>query len=210
MLDVHPPEHTPHSWRDFFIHIATIVIGLLIAVGLEQTVEWIHHRQEVRESRQRIHEELQADRAAIETNMVRLRQDDARLVAYGTILSQAGPSPLPAFRLHYSWDLALEPNSAWEIVRQSQTLSLMPPQENERYAYFYRLLAEDYAVSVAYIAETNNAAAIAERIVSADKHSAADIERLQVMTDDLRGKVANQLQLYNFLDAALKDWLSKH
>lgn len=44
MLDVHPPEHAAHSWRDFFIHIATIVVGLLIAIGLEQSVEWMHER----------------------------------------------------------------------------------------------------------------------------------------------------------------------
>ena len=49
MLDVHPPHHTPNTWRDFFIHIATIVIGLLIAVGLEQTVEAIHHRHQRQE-----------------------------------------------------------------------------------------------------------------------------------------------------------------
>ena len=46
MLDVHPPHEAAHSWKDFFIHIATIVIGLLIAIGLEQTVEWVHHRHE--------------------------------------------------------------------------------------------------------------------------------------------------------------------
>jgi hypothetical protein len=39
MLDVHPPHHAASTWRDFFIHIATIVIGLLIAIGLEQTVD---------------------------------------------------------------------------------------------------------------------------------------------------------------------------
>ena len=39
MLDVHPPQSATHTWKDFFIHIATICIGLLIAVGLEQTVE---------------------------------------------------------------------------------------------------------------------------------------------------------------------------
>jgi hypothetical protein len=39
MLDVHPPHQAIHGWRDFFIHIATIVVGLLIAVALEQTVE---------------------------------------------------------------------------------------------------------------------------------------------------------------------------
>ena len=60
MLDVHPPHHPPHTWRDFFIHIATIVIGLLIAVGLEQTVEAIHHahqRHELEESLKRDSEE---------------------------------------------------------------------------------------------------------------------------------------------------------
>jgi|GEM_PF-3654432 len=28
MLDVHPPHEAAHTWRDFFIHIVTIVLGL--------------------------------------------------------------------------------------------------------------------------------------------------------------------------------------
>jgi hypothetical protein len=46
MLDVHPPHHAANTWRDFFIHIATIVVGLLIAICLEQTVELLHHRNQ--------------------------------------------------------------------------------------------------------------------------------------------------------------------
>ena len=46
MLDIHPPHHAASTWRDFLIHIATIVIGLLIAIGLEQAVEAIHRRHE--------------------------------------------------------------------------------------------------------------------------------------------------------------------
>ena len=52
MLDVHPAPHAASTWRDFFIHIATIVLGLLIAVGLEQTVEYINHRREIAETRE--------------------------------------------------------------------------------------------------------------------------------------------------------------
>src|SRR6202049_139743 len=52
MLDVHAPHKAVHTWKDFFIHLATIVIGLLIAVGLEQTVEHIHDRFKVRETRE--------------------------------------------------------------------------------------------------------------------------------------------------------------
>jgi hypothetical protein len=42
MLDVHPVHHSLTSWREFALHIATITVGLLIAIGLEQSVEKIH------------------------------------------------------------------------------------------------------------------------------------------------------------------------
>ncbi len=57
MLDVHPPHSPTHTWKDFFIHIATIVVGLLIAVGLEQSVEALHRHNE----RSRVTSGLQAD-----------------------------------------------------------------------------------------------------------------------------------------------------
>ena len=46
MLDVHAPHQLVHTWKDFFIHIATICVGLLIALGLEQTVEALHHHHQ--------------------------------------------------------------------------------------------------------------------------------------------------------------------
>ncbi len=65
MLDVHPPHHAATTWRDFFIHIATIVIGLLIAVGLEQTVEYFHHRHQVAETRELLRNEREDNRQAL-------------------------------------------------------------------------------------------------------------------------------------------------
>ena len=41
MLEVHAPHESIRTWKDFFIHIATIVIGLCIAVGLERSVEYL-------------------------------------------------------------------------------------------------------------------------------------------------------------------------
>ncbi len=46
MLDVHPPHHSTRTWSDFFIHIATICVGLLIAIGLEQSIEVLHRHHE--------------------------------------------------------------------------------------------------------------------------------------------------------------------
>lgn len=35
MLDVHPPHSPTQTYKDFFIHLATIVVGLLIGIGIE-------------------------------------------------------------------------------------------------------------------------------------------------------------------------------
>jgi hypothetical protein len=34
ILEVHAPNEALHTWRGFLLHIATIVIGLFVAVGL--------------------------------------------------------------------------------------------------------------------------------------------------------------------------------
>jgi len=39
-MDVHPPHGAIHGWRDFFVHLIVITLGLLIALGLEGIVEW--------------------------------------------------------------------------------------------------------------------------------------------------------------------------
>jgi hypothetical protein len=57
MLDVHPIHKLPHGWKEFLLHIATISVGLLIAIGLEQTVELLHRHHE----RNRLQEELRSE-----------------------------------------------------------------------------------------------------------------------------------------------------
>ncbi len=46
MHEVHPPHQPVHTLKDFLIHIAAIALGLLMALGLEQMVEFVHHRHQ--------------------------------------------------------------------------------------------------------------------------------------------------------------------
>ena len=69
MLDVHPPHEVVHTWKDFFIHIATIAIGLLIAIGLEQTVEYFHHRHQLHAAREQLSEEFEHNREVFRRNL---------------------------------------------------------------------------------------------------------------------------------------------
>jgi hypothetical protein len=65
MIDVHAPEQRVGGMRDFFVHLFTITIGLLIALGLENAAEaWHHHHQRL-EAEATIREELTENRVEL-------------------------------------------------------------------------------------------------------------------------------------------------
>src|SRR5258708_26334812 len=65
MLDVHAPHQTVHTWKDFLVHIAAITIGLLIALGLEATVEWVHHKDQAQQALELLKQECDRNRVAL-------------------------------------------------------------------------------------------------------------------------------------------------
>jgi len=99
MLDVHPPHSPTHTWKDFLIHIATIVVGLLIAIGLEQTVEAIHQHRE----RHELMEQLDAEHRQVlnnaeDTNASRARGLNwyaARMEEMEAVLTRQRPVAIP-------------------------------------------------------------------------------------------------------------------
>ena len=80
MLDVHAPHASTHTWRDFFIHIATIVIGLLIAVGLEQAVEYVHDLRRVAETRRALETERLININRFDANTKEFRREMPMLI----------------------------------------------------------------------------------------------------------------------------------
>jgi hypothetical protein len=50
-----------HGWREFAGEVGIIVVGVLIALAAEQAVESWHWRSEVRESDQRLRDEIRSD-----------------------------------------------------------------------------------------------------------------------------------------------------
>ena len=86
MLDVHAPHAGIQGWKDFFIHIATITIGLLIAIGLEQTVEHFHHLNQLQTARRELAVELEEDREIFSFNRVQLTAQKAELTRDMAIL----------------------------------------------------------------------------------------------------------------------------
>ena len=145
MLDVHPAHHAANTWRDFLIHIATIVLGLLIAIGLEQTVEYIHHRLQVSETREKLHQEREENRKLFSVNTASVRWVISQLknnLRVLTFLQQHPDTPEEKLPGVLEWGFGHEPvvESAWKSSQQTQVLTLIPPEEAEADALLYEAL----------------------------------------------------------------------
>lgn len=138
MLDVHPPHHAVHAWRDFFIHIATIVVGLLIAVGLEQSVEWLHHKHLVREARENIHLEMESNHESAQKDLVALQKNIDRIRENIQTVHDLEKRPK---NFHGSLINRMEFTdlnaSAWRSARDTGALGYMPYDDVQRIADIY-------------------------------------------------------------------------
>ena len=76
---VHAPDHAVTTWRQFFIHLAIVSIGLLIALSLESLVEAYHHRSLVTEARRNIEREISENRGLVKQNIASVQADQARM-----------------------------------------------------------------------------------------------------------------------------------
>jgi hypothetical protein len=198
MREVHAPHEGVRSWKDVFIHIAIIVVGLLIAVGLDRAVVYFEHRHQLQQAR----EELTGEQAE---NQVRLQRDleqvkilNAKLDNDMALLRehQRTHAPLTA-KLDYSWEFFRLLNGAWQTVQQNGTLSLMPYDEVRRYNFEY--MVADHVMESLYdfSAQIEIAGAMARRSPDGNL-TPHDTEELITATSEIQGRLDFTAKLLSF------------
>lgn len=145
MLDVHAPHHAISGWRDFFIHIATIVVGLLIAVGLENAVERIHDHYQLSETRKMLVEEQFANQAALADDEHDWRRTFVELKNNVQVLEYlrrhpgtpqtALPGELRWIQSPFEWKHAV-----WDAALQKGIVQRMSLDEANGYQAYYVIL----------------------------------------------------------------------
>ena len=147
-MEVHPPEHGIHSWRDFLVHMGTITLGLLIALGLEAAVEALHRHHQMQEARERIDHEIAGNRGVIAKDRDNMKQAMER--TRGNINVLDAPGDPDTTKLHFGWTWEDPQNSAWDTARATGALALLPYDQAQHYADIYdqqelvREAAKDY------------------------------------------------------------------
>jgi hypothetical protein len=196
MLDIHPAHHAATTWRDFLIHLATIVLGLLIAIGLEQTAEYFHHLHQ----RHQLEADLRAEglnNQATQPAVFRYLELEESLaldhLAAVNAMRDGHLKTMPAMPPTYAARSAevsrltynTPDRAVWRAAQQSQVLALLPPLEGERYETIYRRADLVYDYSVARTAAYNEVRALNIKFSSRSTPGTLDAGRMDASQLDV-------------------------
>lgn len=148
MLDVHMP-HATHTWKDFWIHLGTITVGLLIAIGLEQGVEKLHHLEQGRQLAADLQQEALLNRDRIAFNgaaldgemawLLRLHRDVIAFRDGATKQSFAYPERPQIYPTDPNRSTARLPLvTVWTTAKESNLIQLLPQESARHYAFLYQ------------------------------------------------------------------------
>lgn len=136
-MDVHPPHSPIHSVKEFMIHLLAITIGLLIALGLESVVSWMHHRHQAREAREEIRQEIKLNRDMVGKDLDSIPGEMKYLDGITAQLEaeKAGgeAKPMPDYNRYFPLFL----NSAWQTANSTGTLRYMEYAQVKQYSAIY-------------------------------------------------------------------------
>jgi hypothetical protein len=140
MLDVHPPHAPTHTWRDFFVHIATITVGLLIAIGLEQTIEAVHHHHQREALEEQMHTESERNLKLVKTEISfattgdQYFRDCLEALQSSPVSGDSVTVTLPLDHFSLPGGMLISPSQGtWLVARAAGTVALLPAEEAKVY-----------------------------------------------------------------------------
>ena len=132
MLDVHAPHEGIQSCRQHLLHMNTIVLGLLTAISLEQSVEALHRGHQRAELRESLHRDtdqaITNAQSSEQANVPPLHwlSDRQQLIADALSAGSRITDRLPVAPTVTS---NLPTNPAWDAAKSSGLLSLLTQDE---------------------------------------------------------------------------------
>ena len=138
-MDIHPPHGSVDSFKDFSLHLLTVILGILIALALEGLIEWHHHRALAEEARSNLAAEIRDNRHFLEEKLTAIPIAEQHLMA--TIVA------IEAYRknhrddrtskLDWSGNFAPLSATAWSTAASTGALGDMNYSEVQAYTHVY-------------------------------------------------------------------------
>ena len=140
MLDVHPPHEKMHGFKDFLLHLLTITIGLLIALGLEGYAEHWRQRELKKDADTKLRQEIRdnAQEIALVHKANATEQENLkRIVDFLNARKKNEPYDTRQIRLDFTMgDLK---SASWKTAAATGALGFMEYDQVQRYSAVYQL-----------------------------------------------------------------------
>jgi len=138
-MEIHAPEKPIHSKKEFFFHMFTVVLGILIALGLEGMVQWVHHRALVREARENIRVEIEKNKEIIDGAMPEFKQRSETLNHMIDSIRQLAKThhAVKGGQVFFSISNHDLYSTAWQTASTSGAVTYMSYDELRRYTDVY-------------------------------------------------------------------------
>ena len=197
-MDVHPPHEPIRSVRDFLLHLLTITVGLLIALGLEKTVEHVHNYHLVHEAEAELRSEISENASGLRDQMSFYDKQMAENNKLLDVLHKV--SNEKNAQLMYA-GVSLN-RASYDASQSDGALALMSYEESKRYADIYELQSEFTREQDAAIdAATPLIGLVSSHSVPFDRMTPAEIDAADTLLQTYNGhlvilrSIAKQLEV---------------
>ena len=209
MLDVHAPHSRMEGFKDFLLHLLTITIGLLIALGLEGCVEWRQHRKEVREAEDGMRGEISQNLSTVESLRKQIADQQKTLDTDLQVLAEMRAHPNSTNRqLSFGFGLEGFNDIAWKTAQSTGAMGYMPYQSARTYSDIYNTQAEVYAAEKEVVGDVLRAASFPSTQGNNWRPTAPQIDELTDRIGQLRMRLMLLANLVNSLDTTYKNFES--
>lgn len=137
-MEIHPPEKPIHSVKDFLLQLMTITIGILIALSLEGTLEWSHHRTLVSEAKENLRQEILDNKREIDkvlAGIPGLRKNEEAAIQF--IADLQAHRAKGRHELNYSYYFSVLSGTSWGTAQAAGAVAQMEYRDVQKYASIY-------------------------------------------------------------------------
>lgn len=209
-MDVQPPRNSIHTWKDFFLHLLTITIGLFIALTLEAAVESMHHRHLVRDAHQNLRSEIGKNHELYAKNARELQRNRVQLAHdLEQLRTLRDGKPLSDPKLGWTVDWNGYGDAAWKTAQASGAVPHMDSRSISDYTWLYG--QQEYVMSMA-LALVNEESRVNAVLVVAQEPSKlipAEVESLLIRTAEIDQEASTLETWMKALDDMYAQALSK-
>jgi hypothetical protein len=214
MLDVHSPHEPIIGWKDFLLHLFTITIGLLIALSLEGTVEWFHHRHLLHEAEASLYREIDGNAKGLKGAVTDLHKQQGELKHDIVVLNQlirTGKLPKNG-HMDISFHIKSFDNVGWKTAQATGASAYMPYANAQECASIY---GTQDALDDAEKQATRDAILSLAPFMDSDDDKAPDPTKddgkiIKERIETLEGQILLVDSLMTALDGQYKKYLAAH